>query len=254
MTARSTISIISCGTPGTAYTTFSTPSTGRPDRSVPAPCRGVCGMTVAPSGTIAWRRLFSAMRASAGLEHLGDERRDLVVEVHLDAAHHRGDRVAGQVVVGRAEPATDRCTASASASEVAENGARFGQRCRRPSPGGSESMPLAASCSPIHDELVSTICPSSSSVPTADDITAHQTASGRLRARRRGSQEVLDAADSASTTATQRSPFHSHVASRAVSGSEGEPDRELLAQRLVLGDLARRHRRRPSSRARCGTC
>ena len=32
----------------------------------------------------------------------------LVVEVHLDAAHHGGDRVAGQVVVGRAEPATDQ--------------------------------------------------------------------------------------------------------------------------------------------------
>ena len=30
-----------------------------------------------------------------------------------------------------------------------------------------QSIPLAASCSPIHAELVSTICPSSSSVPTA---------------------------------------------------------------------------------------
>ena len=31
----------------------------------------------------------------------------------------------------------------------------------------SESIPAMASCSPIHDELVSTICPSSSSVPMA---------------------------------------------------------------------------------------
>ena len=30
-----------------------------------------------------------------------------------------------------------------------------------------ESMPTSASCSPIHDELVSTIWPSSNSVPTA---------------------------------------------------------------------------------------
>src|ERR1700712_2586816 len=35
----------------------------------------------------------------------------------------------------------------------------------------SESNPCAANCSPIHDELVSTIWPSNSSVPTATTST-----------------------------------------------------------------------------------
>ena len=42
------------------------------------------------------------------------------------------------------------------------------------------STPMMASCSPIHDEFVSTICPSSSSVPTA---TISQRMPGILPAR-----------------------------------------------------------------------
>ena len=66
----------------------------------------------------------------------------------------------------------------------------------------SESMPLAASCSPIQAELVSTIWPSSSSVPTARTshriaVTRSHTASCRGSHRPRrccGAPEVLGAA------------------------------------------------------------
>ena len=46
-----------------------------------------------------------------------------------------------------------------------------------------ESMPASASFAPIHDEFVSTIWPSSSSVPTA---TTSQRMGGTLSPRRRG--------------------------------------------------------------------
>ena len=64
----------------------------------------VCGMTVAPTGTSAWRRLFSGIRRPRDGEQLADHVGDGVVGHELDA-HHLGDRVAGEVVVGRPEPA-----------------------------------------------------------------------------------------------------------------------------------------------------
>jgi hypothetical protein len=98
--------------------------------------------------------------------------------------------------------------------------------------------------------------PSSSSVPMAS--TSQRIAvllGGRVeftegaRDRRRlvdrphltGGPKVLGTADEGETTAAQRNPFHSHVASSAVSGSNGEPTAQLLAERLVLRQSARRH-------------
>ena len=58
-------------------------------------------MTVAPSGTIAWRRLFSAIRRPRGANISRMTSATSSSRSQLDA-HHRGDRLAGEVVVGRA--------------------------------------------------------------------------------------------------------------------------------------------------------
>ena len=93
----------------------------------------------------------------------------------------------------------------------------------------SESMPLAASSPPIHAELESMIWPSSSSVPTAS--TSQRSVISRLvdrerlqrlgqwRARTRYCAPLMRA----STTAIHSKPFHSHVASSAVSGIRAKP-------------------------------
>ena len=95
------------------------------------------------------------------------------------------------------------------------------------------------------------IWPSSSSVPTArtsqrmQHVAWSRHATCRLpaslssaHAAARGTAQPLT---TASTTAAHRKPFHSHVASSGGERQQGEPDRQLLAHRLVLGQLARRH-------------
>jgi hypothetical protein len=78
--------------------------------------------------------------------------------------------------VGPSPPQT--ITASASTSSRRSIGSRCGRRCRPPSPAQRVDA-VAASCSPIQAELVSTIWPSSSSVPTAR--TSQRTPSGAAR-------------------------------------------------------------------------
>ena len=98
-------------------------------------------------------------------EHGLDPRRDLVVELELDA-HDPGDGVAGDVVLGRPEPAAH----DDGVGPVEGGGAGRDSMRSRLSPTSvvkRGSMPASASCSPSQAELVSTIWPSSSSVPTA---------------------------------------------------------------------------------------
>ena len=65
----------------------------------------VCGMTVAPTGHHAPGAGCSRpSRRPRDGEHLADRVGDVVVGLQLDA-HHRGDRLAGEVVVGRPEAA-----------------------------------------------------------------------------------------------------------------------------------------------------
>ena len=151
------------------------------DRAAPDPGAVPIGFGIAspPSGMSAWRRLFAGMSRSRGAEH----RRDLLGELH--AAHERhahqlGDRVACQVVLGRAEPAADEHRVGARRAGRAAR-RRSAPGCRRPRGARSESMPDAASCSPIHALFVSTICPSSSSVPIAS--TSHRTTARLLAGR-----------------------------------------------------------------------
>ena len=83
----------------------------------------------------------------------------------------------------------------------------------------SESMPFAASCSPSHALLVSTICPSSSSVPTATTSQRIERSALGRRARHMYWPPLIRA----STTEIHSSPFHSHLASIAVSGAMAKP-------------------------------
>ena len=151
----------------------------RPGRSTPAPCPRVCGMTVAPTGTSAWRRLFSGIvrpraanssRITAAIA--GSGTRSTPIRAAM------ASRVTSSCV-GPRPPVT--ITASASSSR------RRSAAVMRPTLSPtltwvSEAIPLSASCSPIHAELVSWICPSSSSVPTAR--TSHRM--GGLGLRRHG--------------------------------------------------------------------
>ena len=163
-------------------------------------------MTVAPTGTSAWRRLLAGMSPTTRPEHgadaLGDHRRRARSSTPITV----GDHVAGDVVVGRAEAAAHDHRVAAVERRCA-GPRRCGRGCRRPWSGSSESMPASASCSPIHDELVSTIWPSSSSVPTAttsqriasrlpvDGSVGRRGRLGHARGRARPVEQVLRAGD-----------------------------------------------------------
>ena len=137
----------------------------------------------------------------------------------------------------------------------------------------------SASCSPIHDELVSTICPSSSSVPTAttSQRIGRTLSPARARDRRTGRGDPA-ALRLVVMTGTVVRPFHggggaapsstycaraddgedtathsTHVRGPADVGErrqQGEADRELLDDGLDLGDARGRARPGPGGPSR----
>ena len=143
---------------------------------------GRCSMTVAPAGTSAWRRLFSGMRGPGDANMLADHVGQLVVDARASTPITCGDGLAGDVVLGGAEAAADdhRVGPRERLGEHVDDAVVVVADLRLE----QVSMPARASCSPIHDELVSTICPSSSSVPIGDDLAAHEP-DDLLRGRRR---------------------------------------------------------------------
>src|SRR3954470_5959117 len=100
----------------------------------------------------------------------------------------------------------------------------------------SESMPLAARCSPIHALLVSTICPRSSSVPTA--TTSHRIGGDPWFT---GSPHVLATTDQSKRDRDPQQAIPQPLRVERGQRGECEADRQLLRQRLQLGDLAGRH-------------
>src|SRR3954453_12522091 len=110
----------------------------------------------------------------------------------------------------------------------------------------SESIPLAARCSPIHALLVSTICPSSSSVPTA---TTSQRIGGDPRST--STPHVLAATDESKRDGDPQQAVPQPLGVERRQRRECEAHRQLLGQRLELGDLAGRHADtlRPDERA-----
>ena len=146
--ARVTISRISCGTPGTRYATLEPTGQIRPG-AVPR----VCGMTVAPSGTRACRRLLSGMRRPR--EANRPRMRSATSSSGCNTTPITS-AMASRVMsscVGPSPPhtitASDRRSASRSTDTMrAWLSPTFTWWC--------EAMPAAASCSPIQAELVST--------------------------------------------------------------------------------------------------
>src|SRR4051795_4205793 len=100
----------------------------------------------------------------------------------------------------------------------------------------SESIPLAARCSPIHALLVSTICPSSSSVPTA---TTSQRIGGDPRPT--STPHVLAATDQSQGDGEPQQAVPQPLGVERGQRREREADRQLLGQRLQFGNLAGRH-------------
>ena len=102
ITCVCTISCISYGTPGTAYTTLPSPTGQHSPGAVPIGFDS----DSPPSGTSAWRRLFCGMSRS----RVRNIVRDVLGQLHPPHerhAHQLGDRVAREVVLGRADPAAD---------------------------------------------------------------------------------------------------------------------------------------------------
>ena len=121
------MSRISCGTPGTANTTLSSgpsaPATVTGHTS-PGAVPRVCGMTVAPTGTSAWRRLLSGIRRP----RLANSSRITSATASSGSrvvAHDGGDRLAGEVVVGGAEAAAhdDRVGLVEESAELVDDAA-----------------------------------------------------------------------------------------------------------------------------------
>ena len=151
--------------------------------------------------------------------------------------------------------ASDRSSASRSAATM--RGRLSPTFCWR-----RQSMPARASCSPIQAEFVSTICPSSSSVPTAttSQITALRLAGRRNRRwkwglgppnhRTFGQLPVVRVARRPSirywmpVAIVRATASHSAVSATHSSSSnkrdEGEADGDLLGHRLHLGPARRR--------------
>ena len=88
------------------------------------------GIASPPSGMSAWRRLFCGHVAAADAEHRRDVLDELLAPLERHA-HHLGDRVAGEVVLGRAEPAAhDARRRPRRAGRAAPR--RCAPGCRRP--------------------------------------------------------------------------------------------------------------------------
>ena len=99
-TCSVTINCISYGTPGTAYTTFPFPSSHSNPGAVPIGF----GDRVPAVGDVGLAQVVLRHVAQPGAEH----RRNVLRQCHVahePDTHHLRDRVAGQVVLGRAEAA-----------------------------------------------------------------------------------------------------------------------------------------------------
>src|SRR3954463_11176783 len=99
--------------------------------------------------------------------------------------------------------------------------------------------PWAASCSPIHDEFVSTIWPSNSSVPTATTSTRMNHPLEVVVAM--GPPHVLAKAGEGEDHRQPEQSLPEPCRVERGQRRDRERDGELLSRRLDLGDLARRN-------------
>ena len=159
--------------------------------------------------------------------------------VHQLDAHHRGDRLAGEVVVGRPEPAADddgvglgEQARAASASMRPTLSPTFTWRQRGDAAGGQ----LLADPRRVGvDDL-----PEQQLGADGEDVTSHGPAS-RLGAAAGMRRRYCPAADDGEHDGHPQEPVPQPRGVEGGERQEGEADGELLGQRLVLGHPAGRH-------------
>jgi hypothetical protein len=155
---RSNMSIISQGTPGTAYTTLLPTGQTRPG-AVPA-----WRMSVAPRGTSAWRSLFAVMGRPRSSKNAA-------MSASTDASRSRGtpitSAIASRVMSSCVGPSPPQVITPSLRANAVRSASTMRSWLSPTAWWKCDATPLAARCSPNQAELVSAICPSSSSVPTA---------------------------------------------------------------------------------------
>ena len=181
-------------------------------------------MAVAPTGTSAWRRLFAGMRRPRAANR---SRMRSAASSSVTSWTPITSAMASRVMsswVGPRPPHTITASARASASSSA---ATMRSRLSPTTCPWVRSMPASASCSPSQAELVSTIWPSSSSVPTATTSQRTRPSSAR-RAR-------ADLQARTPPEAVARLPSIRYCAPRAERQRHGQPQHGRRQPRLVLG-------------------
>ena len=144
----------------------------------PGAVPGICSMNAAPTGLVAWRRLFMGMRRPR------PENIPMMRSSISSSASSGTPITAAMASRVRSSCVGPRPPQQMTASLRSSASVRHDTMRSRLSPTlvwKNVSMPDSASCSPIHDELVSVICPSRSSVPMA---TTSVRMAGTLPARR----------------------------------------------------------------------
>ena len=150
---------ISLGTPGTAYITLS--PTGQ---TSPGAVPGIWGMVEAPTGTSAWRRLFADI-----VRPRASKRRWISAAMPSSRAMPPPMMwaITSRVMSSCVGPRPPQQMTASERSSAVRIELSMRSKLSPTLTWKCESMPLRASCSPIHDEFVSVMMPSSSSVPMA---------------------------------------------------------------------------------------
>ena len=151
--ARCIMSCISCGTPGTAYTILVLPfmSTGHMS---PGAVPRVWAMMLAPFGTIACCKLFSAMVRPR------EAKSSRITSAMLSwnsSSTPITCAIASRVRSSCVGPSPPHIMTASASSKRARKAATMRSMLSPTFTCKCDEMPCAASCSPIHDELVSTI-------------------------------------------------------------------------------------------------
>src|SRR5579872_2047828 len=212
-------------------------------------------MTVAPSGTSAWRALLSdivrprrSKSARMASSTTSSRRRGTFITV----------AIASRVMSSWVGPSPPQAITASLLARALRNARTMRSRLSPTLVWKWQSMPEAASSSPMCDELVSTIWPSSSSVPTATTSTRMDETPRPARLRRTPGLPASRAAgvvgarepgvEGECDRHPQQVPHEAGVVG-ADGRQQGEAHHDVLHEGLQLGARPGRHRDPPPSGA-----
>ena len=206
------------------------------------------GIGVAPAGTSAWRPLLSGMSRP---RELNISAMRLTISVSRTSGTAMTSAMASRVMSSWVGPSPPHTTTPSLRASAVRNASTMRAWLSPTTWWKWESIPARASCSPIHAELVSTIWPRSSSVPTARISTligavlerAHRR---RSCAARRPSRRYCTPVTTVKATATQIGHVEDTLVRRHRRG-QAQQDGDALDEGLRLGA-----RRAPGWRCRGG--